>query len=181
MTDDWYALGDPDSTGTAGDYQDHTIQVVAYSCYPFLDLEPSFVLLNLPPDTWKLPVYLKVPEGTFPGFEVEPPLPYIARLGKVEAYQISQQGFPDRAYFMFRSRRAWKALPSRFPSGCLTALRRCLIFPLSRSRSQNCRTDLQCDLGAEDCKAAGGRSTAVTRAPTSPAPERRGKGIPPVK
>ncbi len=27
VTDDWYATGNPDSTGTAGDYQDFSITV----------------------------------------------------------------------------------------------------------------------------------------------------------
>jgi len=100
-TDDWYALGDPDSTGTAGDTEDIPVTVLSYICNPFEGLEPRFVLLNLPPDTKNLPVYMKVAEGIFPGFEVEPPLPYIAELGTEKAYKISQQGFPDRAYFMF--------------------------------------------------------------------------------
>lgn len=101
VTDDWLALGDPDSTGTAGDFEDHTIQVISYFCNPFENLEPTFVLLGLPADTRNLPVYLKVADGIFPGFEEEPPLPYSAKLGEVDAYQISQQGFPERAYFMF--------------------------------------------------------------------------------
>lgn len=103
VTDDWYALGDPDSTGTAGDYEDHAINVITYFCNPFKDLEPAFVLLNLPPDTRNLPIYLKVAEGIFPGYDPDSGLPndYIAKLGKLEAYQISQQGFPDRDYFMF--------------------------------------------------------------------------------
>jgi hypothetical protein len=53
------------------------------------------------PDTGNLPVYLGVEEGIFPGFEVEPPLPYFAKLGEVESLQINQQGFPGRAYFLF--------------------------------------------------------------------------------
>jgi len=103
VTDDWYALGDPDSTGTNGDYEDHTINVITYFCNPFKDIEVSIMMLSLPPDTRKLPVYLKVDNEFFPGFEPDGDLPneYIAMLGDNEAYQVSQQGFPNRAYFMF--------------------------------------------------------------------------------
>jgi hypothetical protein len=105
VTDDWYALGDPDSTGTAGDYEDHPINVVSYICNPFEDLKVSLVLLNLPADTRKLPVYLKVEEGLFPGVNPDDPsgpllLPFSGKLGANEAYQISTQGFPNRVYFM---------------------------------------------------------------------------------
>jgi len=103
VTDDWYALGDPDSTGTNGDYEDHTINVITYFCNPFKDIEVSIMMLSLPPDTRKLPVYLKVDNEFFPGFEPDGDLPneYIAMLGDNEAYQVSQQGFPNRVYFMF--------------------------------------------------------------------------------
>lgn len=168
LTDDWYALGDPDSTGTAGDFEDHTIHVITYYCNPFENLEPAFVLLNLPPDTRQLPVYLKVAEGIFPGFEVDPPLPYSAKLGKVEAYLVSQQGFPDRAYFMFNIPEGMEGTNQPFtlwlpdcpePVYELPAVQ----IPVPKLIEPTCSADLS----AEDCKAAGGKmSTGVTRAPT---------------
>ncbi|NQS91406.1 MAG: hypothetical protein HQ574_03270, partial [Chloroflexi bacterium] len=172
LTDDWIALGDPDSTGTAGDFEDHTIQVVAYFCNPFENLEPAFVLLNLPPDTRNLPVYMKVAEGIFPGFEVDPPLPYIAKLGEVEAYQISQQGFPDRAYFMVLIPEGMEGTAQPFtlwlpdcpePVYELPAVQ----IPVPKPVEPTCKADLN----EADCKAAGGNmSTGVTRAPTCVCP-----------
>lgn len=100
VTDSWYSLGNPDHVGLYGAYEDTPITVTEFAC-PNLNLYPiEMVILNLPPDTRNLPVYLKVAEGIFPGFEVDPPLPYIGKLGEYESYQVSQQGFPKRAYFM---------------------------------------------------------------------------------
>lgn len=105
VTDDWYSLGDADSTGTAGDYEDHTITVTANLCDPFQELDVWFYHLDLPGDTRNWPVYLKVDQDFFPGYDPdqnngEPPA-YSATLGEMEAYSISQQGFPQRLYFMF--------------------------------------------------------------------------------
>lgn len=164
VTDDWYALGDPDSTGTAGDYEDHAINVITYYCNPFEDLEPVFVLLKLPPDTRKLLAYLKVAGQIFPGFDEEPPFAYIAKLGKIEAYQISQQGFPERAYFMFDIPEGMEGTVQPFtlwlpdcpePVYELPAIQ----IPVPKP------TELVCtaDLNAEDCKAAGGSYEQVGR------------------
>ncbi|MGB2964031.1 MAG: hypothetical protein WBB69_08595, partial [Anaerolineales bacterium] len=46
VTDDWYALGDPDSTGTAGDLQDLPITVLE----PVV-LEPNLVITTVTLDT----------------------------------------------------------------------------------------------------------------------------------
>ena len=159
VTDDWYALGDPDSTGTAGDYEDHTINVITYFCNPFEDLEPVFVLLNLPPDTRKLPTYMKVAEGIFPGFDSDGDLPneYIAELGKIVAYQVSQQGFPDRAYFMFDIPEGMEGTVQPFtlwlpdcpePVFELPAIQ----IPVPKPVAPTCSADLN----EADCKAAGG-------------------------
>jgi hypothetical protein len=46
VTDDWYAVGNPDSTGTAGDYQDFLITVTEP-----VTLEPNLVITNVGLDT----------------------------------------------------------------------------------------------------------------------------------
>ena len=157
VTDDWYALGDPDSSGTAGDTEDIPVTILSNFCNPFKNLEPTFVLLNLPPDTKKLPVYMKVAEGIFPGFEVEPPLPYIAELGTEKAYQISQQGFLDRAYFMFNIPQGMEGTAQPFtlwlpdcpePIYELPAVQ----VPVSKSVAPTCSADLD----EKSCQAAGG-------------------------
>ncbi len=96
VTDDWYALGDPDSTGTAGDYEDHPINVTKFACLQF-DLEPiELVFLNLPGDTRILPLYVKfngpVPEDLVEKFQ--------AHLGEIESYRCGFQGFDDRVFCM---------------------------------------------------------------------------------
>ena len=157
VTDDWYALGDPDSTGSGGDYLDHPIDVLANLCNPFEGLEPTFVLLNLPADTKNLPTYMKVSEGIFPGYEIEPPLPYIAELGTETAYQISQQGFPKRAYFMFHIPESMEGTEQPFrlwlpdcpePVYELPAVQ----IPVSKHVAPVCSPDLN----EKSCEAAGG-------------------------
>lgn len=157
VSNDWYMLGDPDSTGPAGDTEDIPVKVLSDFCNPFENLEPTFVLLNLPPDTKNLPVYMKVAEGIFPGFELEPPLPYIAELGTEKAYQISQQGFPDRAYFMFHIPGDMEGTEQPFtlwlpdcpePIYELPAVQ----IPVSKSVAPACSADLD----KKSCQAAGG-------------------------
>ena len=46
VTDDWYASGNPDSTGTAGDYQDILITVTEP-----VSLKPNLVITNVTLDT----------------------------------------------------------------------------------------------------------------------------------
>ncbi len=166
VTDDWYALGDPDSTGTNGDYEDHTINVVAFSCNPFKDMEVSIMMLSLPPDTRILPVYLKVDKEFFPGFEPDGDLPneFIAMLGKEEATQVSQQGFPNRAYWMFYIPEGVEGTDQSFtlwwpdcpdPIYELPAIQ----IPFLKQITPTCSVDLN----AEDCKAAGGSYQLVGR------------------
>jgi hypothetical protein len=102
VTDDWYATGNPDSTGTNGDYQDFTITVTeAMSfCNPFENMDISVVLLSVPADTLVLPLYLKIPGGV-PGMEGSELWDYRALLGEIESYRCGLQGFPDRLYCMF--------------------------------------------------------------------------------
>jgi hypothetical protein len=105
VTDDWYALGDPDSTGTNGDYQDFEITVLpALSrCFPFEDMELSLVLLKIRPDTMSLPLYFKT-TGDFPGMipDDSEPDEYYALLGDNESNSCGLQGgFSDRLYCMF--------------------------------------------------------------------------------
>jgi hypothetical protein len=159
VTDDWYALGDPDSTGTNGDYEDHTINVITYFCNPFKDIEVSIMMLSLPPDTRNLPVYLKVDNEFFPGFEPDGDLPneYIAMLGDNEAYQVSQQGFPNRAYFMFYIPAGEEGTDQSFtlwlpdcpePVYELPAIQ----IPVPKPIAPTCSADLS----EKDCVAAGG-------------------------
>jgi hypothetical protein len=51
VTDDWYASGSPDSTGTAGDYQDFLITVTEP-----VTLKPNLVITNVTLDTTTPPV-----------------------------------------------------------------------------------------------------------------------------
>jgi len=61
--------------------------------------------LNIPPETMNLPLYFKI-EGGIPGLGLEipddpGPWEYSARLGNIESYKCSLQGFDDRLYCMF--------------------------------------------------------------------------------
>ena len=168
VTDDWYALGDPDSTGTNGDYEDHTINVVAYSCNPFKDMEVSLMMLSLHPDTSILPVYLKVDKEFFPGFEPDSDLPndYIAKLGKEEITQASQQGFPNRNYWMFYISQDVEGTDQlftvRLPDCPEPLFEQAIQIPVSKSPEPVAPT-CSVDLNAEDCKAAGGSYQQVGR------------------
>ena len=168
VTDDWYALGDPDSTGTNGDYEDHTINVVAFSCNPFKDMEVSLMMLSLHPDTSMLPVYLKVDKEFFPGFEPDSDLPndYIAKLGKEEVTQASQQGFPNRNYWMFPISKDVEGTDQFFtlwlPDCPKPLFEQAIQIPVSKSPEPVVPT-CSADLNAEDCKAAGGSYQQVGR------------------
>jgi hypothetical protein len=172
LTDDWYQLGDPDSTGTAGDISDHPISVAPELCFQLDPEVVEFVILNLPADTRNLPVYLKVPEGIFPGFDPEElngetSLPYIAELGDRKAYLINQQGFPNRAYFMFNIPEGMEGTEQRFalllpycewPVIEFPAIQ----VPIPQPTGPTCSANLS----KEKCEAAGGRmSDGATRAP----------------
>jgi len=109
VTDDWYtSTGSPDSIGTNGDFEDIDIHVFIGLCNPFAEMEVSLMVLNLPGDTRKLPVYVRVKggDGIIPGTDPEvmdgkPLYVYEAQLGKTASYQCGLQGFPDRLYCMF--------------------------------------------------------------------------------
>ncbi len=106
VTDDWYALGDPDSTGTNGDYQDFTITVMeTYSmCSPFEGIDYSLILLPIQEDIMLLPVYLRLKDAVVPGLvppdEMEP-VEYYALLGDIESNSCGLQGFDERLYCTF--------------------------------------------------------------------------------
>jgi hypothetical protein len=159
VTDDWYALGDPDSTGTAGDYEDHTIQVITFFCNPFEILDPAVVVLNLPPDTFQLPIYIKVSEEFFPGYEPGSDLPddYIGKLGELQAYQVSQQGFLNRAYFMFQIPKGMEGTVQKFSvwlPDCPEAVFElpAIQIPVPKPITPTCSVDL----AEKECEAAGG-------------------------
>ena len=129
------------------------------SCDPFEEMEISLILLNLPPDTRNLPVYLKVAEGIFPGFELngEPAFEYSAKLGEIQAYQVSQQGFPERLYFMFHIPEGMEGTAQFFelrlndcPDPVLQQAN--VLIPVPKSTGPICTADLN----KADCKAAGG-------------------------
>jgi len=153
VTDDWYALGDPDSTGTAGDYEDHPINVTEFACLQF-DLEPiELVFLNLPGDTRILPLYVKfngpVPEDLVEKFQ--------AHLGEIESYRCGFQGFEDRVFCMneIPEGEDGTEVPFRL------TLAECPEFiyelpavqiPVSQPVTQTCNADLN----ERECIAAGG-------------------------
>jgi hypothetical protein len=171
VTDDWYALGDPDSTGTNGDYQDHTITVLPTMsfCNPFEGMELSVVLLNIRPDTMTLPLYLKTEDAKFPDqADVDGGNTWYATLGGVESFSTSSEGFENRKYFMF-------TIPPDMPGseadllvywgGCKDqVLKQTVAIPElpQEDESPVCKESLS----KEKCEAAGGKmSTGLTRAP----------------
>lgn len=70
------------------------------TCDPFEGLDISVRLLNINPDTLILPVYLLFDE-VVPEIGENGNLPYFGRLGGEVSYLTNQQGFDNRAYFMF--------------------------------------------------------------------------------
>ena len=166
LTDDWYALGDPDSTGTNGDYQDFTITVTeAMSfCNPFENMDISVFMLKVDPKTLVLPLYLKFPDGV-PGQDQEDPWMYRALLGDMEAYQCGLQGFEDRLYCMFQLQPNTPGLAFElklFVDDCEDPayIQPLVTVPIPK---------IQCaeNLAKDACEAAGGKmSTGVTTAPS---------------
>jgi hypothetical protein len=171
VTDDWYALGDPDSTGTNGDYQDFTITVTeAYSmCNPFEGMEYSFVILPIQEDIMMLPVYMKLVDAVVPGLvppnELEP-VEYYAKLGDIGSNTCGLQGgYDNRLYCTF-------TLPLDVPGsvlnyyvfkkGCDDAVATQLNMVIPELSVPACSEDLS----PEECVAAGGEYIdSVTRAP----------------
>lgn len=169
VTDDWTPSdGDPTSIGTNGDKEDVDVQVSSGLCSALEDLELSVIQLVMPGDTRNWPVYLKVPEGYFPGFDPQKndgqPPQYIGKLGEIEAYKVDQQGFPDRLYFMFNIPEGMEGTTTSFQAwaeGCqlpfieLPAIQ----IPLPLPSGPVCTSDLN----AEDCKKAGGSYEPIDR------------------
>jgi len=134
------------------------------SCDPFEEIELSLMLLNLPPDTRNLPVYLKVAEGIFPGFELngESAVKYSAKLGEIQAYQVSQQGFPERVYFMFNIPEGMEGTAQFFElrlNDCSDPVfqQANVLIPVPRSTDPD-KPSLVCKIGLDkdSCKKAGG-------------------------
>lgn len=169
VTDDWYALGDPDSTGTAGDYQDFEIQVLAYFCNLLDGLEIKPVILALPPDTRNLPIYLKAAADVFPGIDPEQLagealIPYGAKLGDIEAYKCGPQGFPNRLYCMFNIPEGMEGTEQSFQltlpdcSNPVYKLAAIQIPQLQPAKGPTCSADLS----EANCTAAGGSFYRLT-------------------
>ena len=144
------------------------------SCEPFEGEEISLILLSLPGDTRNLPVLLRVADGIFPGFDPDGDLSndYIAKLGDIEAYQVSQQGFLERAYFMFYIPEGAEGTAQFFelrlnncPDPVYTKPNILIPMPIPSSSNQ---TGPECtvDLISPACEAAGGHmSSGVQTAP----------------
>jgi hypothetical protein len=174
LTDDWYVLGNPDSTGTAGDYEDHTINVVEFACPPF-DLEPiELVFLNLPWDTRILPFYVRF-NGPVP---VDPLYKFQAYLGKWESYKCGFQGFDDRIYCLAHIPEGEDGAEVSFMFKMLDCPEELYMLPavqipvsIPPEPAEPAEPVCTADLSAEDCKAAGGQmSSGVTTAPTCVCP-----------
>ncbi len=169
VTDDWYALGDPDSTGTNGDYQDFPITVTeAMSfCDPFFEMELSLVVLPILEDIKVLPLYLKTEGGVIPGLTPPPddgqPWEYYATLGDHKSNSCGLQGFEDRLYCMFTVTPEMAGSVADFSlylGDCENPVYTQLYVSIPEMKT--CTKDL----GEADCKAAGGTmSTGVTTAP----------------
>ncbi|TET30660.1 MAG: hypothetical protein E3J69_11220 [Anaerolineales bacterium] len=172
VTDDWYALGDPDSTGTAGDYQDFTITVLESltMCNPFEGIDYSLFLLSIEEDIMVLPVYITTEGVAFPGLFPEddsPPAEYHALLGDIPSNACELQGFDDRLYCMFTLTPEMPGAVRDFQlykEGCEDPVvtQPSLLLPELELPLLLCTIDL----GPDDCVAAGGEmSKGLVRAP----------------
>ena len=169
VTDDWYELGNPDSTGTAGDYQDFEIQVLAYFCNLLEGLDIKPVILALPPDTRNLPVYLKAAADVFPGIDPEQLagealLPYGAKLGDIEAYKCGPQGFPNRLYCMFNIPEGMEGTEQSFQltlPDCLEPVYKLPAIQIPQLQATKGPT-CSADLSEANCTAVGGTFYRLT-------------------
>jgi len=162
VTDDWYALGDPDSTGTNGDYQDFAITVTeAMSfCDPFMDMELSLVVLSIVEDIKVLPLYLKTLNGVIPVLstppdDTVPPPEYYAFLGDTKSNSCGLQGFEDRLYCMFTVTPDMPGSVAEFSlylGDCEDPVFTQLYVSIPELSSPKCTADLD----EKTCKAAGG-------------------------
>ncbi len=146
----------PESIGTAGDYQDLDIRVILDQCNPFADKLVSIVALNLPADTRILPFYIQV-EGGYEGDADQ----FKASFGELEAYQCSSQGFDDRIYCLVYIPEGQEGLAKQVKywfNDCLDPvfIQDNFLIPIPK---------LVCtaDLDREDCAAAGGSYQQVGR------------------
>ncbi len=162
VSDVWMDSGDPDSTGSGGDYQDIPITVVDH-CGMFNQIEISLVLLDVNPETLQFPLYFKIPGGV-PGPKVGELWNYQAQLGEYEAYACGLEGFEDRLYCYFQ-------LPSEAPGqvkdlalytdGCPDP-----VYTAENVIIPELEIECRRDLGPEECEAAGGTmSEGATTAP----------------
>ena len=167
VTDDWYAIGDPDSTGTNGDYQDFTITVTeAMSCCePFFDMELSLVVLPILPDINVLPLYLKTLNGAIPvlgcPLDDQQPAEFYAKLGDAKSNSCRLQGFEDRLYCMFTVTPDMPGSVAEFQlfmGDCEDPVYTQLY--VSIPEMMTCTKDL----GEADCKAAGGTMSSSRNA-----------------
>ena len=173
VTDDWYALGDPDSTGTNGDYQDHTITVLPTMsfCNPFAEIELSVVFLGIRRDTMSQTMYFKSVDAIFPGLVPEEGMElaeYHARIGDVESIFCGEQGFNDRLYCTFIITPDMPGTAQNvllFKKGCddsVHELKGSIPELPPEEETPVCKESLS----KEDCEATGGQmSTGLTRAP----------------
>ncbi|MFL7812516.1 MAG: choice-of-anchor Q domain-containing protein [Anaerolineales bacterium] len=168
VTDDWYELGDPDSTGTAGDYQDFEIQVLAYFCNLLDGLEIKPVILALPPDTRILPIYLKAEADVFPGVdpaanELLPEFAYSSELGDIKSLKCGPQGFPNRLYCLLLipegeegTEKSYKLFLPDCPNPVYEIP--AILIPKPQPTGPVCKADLN----EADCIAAGGSFYRLT-------------------
>ena len=94
------------------------------------------------------------------------PNDYIAKMGTEETNQVSQQGFPNRAYWMLHIPESIEGTAQLFtlwlPDCPKPLFEQAIQIPVSKSLepvAPNCSVDLN----AEDCKAAGGSYQQVGR------------------
>jgi len=169
VTDDWYALGDPDSTGTNGDYQDFTITVLPTLgfCGPIFEIDPSLVLLHIREDTMMFPTYLRT-EGDFPGVSPEDgsePSAYYAYLGEVKSNPCGPQGFNDRQYCTFAlepDMPGTSVLYQFFKVECEKPFYTQMVLIPDLKPEPEPEPKCSEDLGPKDCKAAGGTYVEAT-------------------
>lgn len=162
VTDDWLDLGDPNSTGTAGDYYEREITVLSH-CGLFKKLELKVVLLKVDPETLVFPIYFRFPE--------EVPVPaegeiweYQASLGQYPSYRCELQGYEDRLYCLFQLPESALGEMVDLTLGLESCedpvfIQKNVIIP---------ELELVCtrDLKEKDCIAAGGKmSSGATTAP----------------
>ena len=100
VSNTWMDVGDPDSTGPGGDYEDITITVTDH-CGMFNEIDISLVFLKVDPDSMNFTMYFKIPGGV-PGPREGELWDYQAQLDKIEAYACGLEGFEDRLYCYFQ-------------------------------------------------------------------------------